>query len=220
MTSRDILEPIQRGRWSENLETTTWSKEASSRDTAAQGTWGSLRGDHTVTAVRAGILGQNVDMKFKVGRGELQDACLIMADARLGLSRRRADLGLAPSWDTDLRQPIVIELRDWRGRAGAAGLRAGDSGGSGEPLWAASSSNRVSLARGPRSAVPAVGQRRSGGRVSVAAATLRAPVRVPGRIARGARGLVQPRLEDPRPAGRAGLRGRDIRPDRWAMTLE
>ncbi len=48
------------------------SKQARSSDTAAYGTWRRLGGDRTVAAVGTGILGQDVDMKFKVGGDELQ----------------------------------------------------------------------------------------------------------------------------------------------------
>jgi hypothetical protein len=53
-----------------------------------------------------------VDLKFEVGRDELQHACLILADACLGLSAVRAKLlGLGHVMrDSDLRQPIVIQL--------------------------------------------------------------------------------------------------------------
>jgi hypothetical protein len=49
---------------------------------------------------------------FKVGRDELQDACLIMADARLEFSAVRADfLGLGQVvLDANLRQLIVVRL--------------------------------------------------------------------------------------------------------------
>jgi hypothetical protein len=56
MASRDILEPIERqvvGEFGDDH----LSKKAGSRDTAAYRTRGSLRGDHAITTVRAGILG-------------------------------------------------------------------------------------------------------------------------------------------------------------------
>ena len=68
------------------------SKQARSSDTAAYGTWRRLGGDHTVAAVGTGILGQDVDMKFKVGGDELQHTGLILADACLGFSTLRAKL--------------------------------------------------------------------------------------------------------------------------------
>ena len=87
-------------------------KHARSSNTAAQRTRGTFRGHHTIAAVRAGVLGQDVDLKFKAGRDELQHACLILADACLGLSAMRADLiGLGHVvLDADLRQSIVIRL--------------------------------------------------------------------------------------------------------------
>jgi hypothetical protein len=111
MASRDILEPIQRqvvGEFGDDH----LSKEAGSRDAAAYRTSGSLGGDYTVAAVRAGVLRQNVDVHFKVGRDELQDACLILADACLGFSAVRADfLGLGQVvLDANLRQLIVVWL--------------------------------------------------------------------------------------------------------------
>src|SRR5689334_23319384 len=87
-------------------------KQAGSRDAAAYRTRWGLGGDHTVTAVRAGVLGQNVDMKFKMGRDKLQHACLILADACLELSAMRAQLLSLGDivLDAHLRQSIVIWL--------------------------------------------------------------------------------------------------------------
>jgi hypothetical protein len=53
-----------------------------------------------------------VNVHFKVGRDELQDACLIMADACLGFTAARADfLGLGQVvLDANLRQLIVVRL--------------------------------------------------------------------------------------------------------------
>ena len=88
------------------------SKHARSSNTAAQRTRRTLGGHHTIAAVRAGVLGQDVDLKFKAGRDEIQHACLVLADACLGLSAVRADLvGLGDVvLDSDLRQSIVIRL--------------------------------------------------------------------------------------------------------------
>jgi len=111
ITSRDILEPIQRqvvGEFGDD----ELSKYARSGNTAAPRTRGSRRGHDTIAAVRAGILGQYVDVQFKTGRDELQHAGFILADACLGLSTVRADLvGLGDVMlDADLGQLFVIWL--------------------------------------------------------------------------------------------------------------
>jgi hypothetical protein len=53
-----------------------------------------------------------VDVQFKVRRNELEHACLVLTDPRLGLSAVRADLlGLGQVvFDADLRQMIIIRL--------------------------------------------------------------------------------------------------------------
>ena len=53
-----------------------------------------------------------MNVHFEVGRDELKDACLILADACLGFSAVRADLfGLGHVMlDADLRQLIVVRL--------------------------------------------------------------------------------------------------------------
>ena len=111
MASRDILESIQRQMFGE-LRDDHLSKQARSSNTAAYGTWRRLGGDHTVAAMGARILGQDVDVEFKAGWDELQHACLIFADACLGLSAVRANLlGLGDIvLDANLRQPIVVRF--------------------------------------------------------------------------------------------------------------
>ena len=88
------------------------SQQARPGDAATDGTRRRLGGDHAVAAVRAGVLGQDVNMKLEVGRDKLQHACLILADACLGFSAVRATLlGLGDIMlDAHLRQPIVIRL--------------------------------------------------------------------------------------------------------------
>jgi hypothetical protein len=106
------------------------SKQAGSSDAAAQGTRWGLGGDHTITAVRAGILGQNVDMKFKVGRDKLQHTCFILADACLGFSALRAELlGLGYIMlEAHLGQSIVIELARAAWLCGCPGITSGRLG--------------------------------------------------------------------------------------------
>jgi hypothetical protein len=75
-------------------------EHARSSNTTAQRTEGTFRGHHTITAVRARVLGQDVDVKLKAGWDELQHPSLILTDARLGLSAMRTNLfGL---WDVVL----------------------------------------------------------------------------------------------------------------------
>src|SRR5215469_7910337 len=98
-------------------------KQAGASDAAAHGTRRGFGGDHAVTAMRAGILGQDVDMKFKVSRDKLQHTCLILTDTCLEFSAMRAKLlGLGYIMlDAHLRQSIVFwlarsaRLRRWRG---------------------------------------------------------------------------------------------------------
>jgi hypothetical protein len=87
-------------------------QQASPCDASAYRTRRGLGGDHTVPAVRAGILGQDVDMKLEVGRDKLQHTCLILTDACLGLSAMRAKLlGFGYIMlGAHLRQSIVIWL--------------------------------------------------------------------------------------------------------------
>ena len=87
-------------------------KHARSSNTTAQRTRGTFRGHHTIAAVRAGVLGQDVDLKFKAGGNEIQHAGLVLANARLGFTAMRADLiGLGDVvLDADLRQSLVIWL--------------------------------------------------------------------------------------------------------------
>ncbi len=147
MASRDILEPIQRqvvGEFGDDH----LSKKAGSRDAAAYRTRGSLGGDHTVAAVRAGILRQNVDVHFKVGRDELQDACLIMADTCLGFTAVRADfLGLGQVvLDANLRQLIVVRLT-WLAFPCWCAAIAGGGLGRQDRAWVRIKLKEVSLAR-------------------------------------------------------------------------
>jgi hypothetical protein len=108
--SRDILEAIERQVFGK-LGDDQLSKYAGSGETAAPRTRRRVRGRHTVAAMRAGVLGQNVDVKLKPRRDELQQPCLILANASLGFSAVRADLvGLGHVvLDANLRQAIVIK---------------------------------------------------------------------------------------------------------------
>jgi hypothetical protein len=94
------------------LENDHLSEYACSSNAPTQRTHRTFRGYHTIAAVRAGVLGQDVDLQFKVGGDEIQHACLILADACLGLSAVRAELiGLRDVvLDADLRQSLVIRL--------------------------------------------------------------------------------------------------------------
>jgi hypothetical protein len=88
------------------------SKHARSSNTTAHGTLGNIRSYHSVTTVRADILGQDVDLELKAGRDELQHARLIVADACLGLSTLGAKLISLGHvvLDANLRQSVVIGL--------------------------------------------------------------------------------------------------------------
>src|SRR5262245_13124818 len=88
------------------------SKQAGSGDAAAYRTRWGFGGNHTVAADGAGILGQDVELKFKVGRDELQHTRLILADACLEFLALRAKLvGLEyVMLDAHLSQAIVIGL--------------------------------------------------------------------------------------------------------------
>jgi hypothetical protein len=67
-------------------------QQAGASDAAAHGTRRGFGGDHAVTAMRAGVLGQDVDMKLEVGWDKLQHACLVLADACLEFAAMRAKL--------------------------------------------------------------------------------------------------------------------------------
>ena len=88
------------------------SKQSGPGDTAADRTERRLRGDHAIAAVRAGILGQDVDINFKVSRDEIHHTGLILADACLVFSAARANLlGLGHIMlKAYLRQAIKVRL--------------------------------------------------------------------------------------------------------------
>jgi hypothetical protein len=88
------------------------SKYARPGNAAAHGTLWSFGSHHTVSAARAGVLGQHVDVKLETGGDVLKHACLILADACLRCSTLVADpVGLRDIvLDADLRQSIIIGL--------------------------------------------------------------------------------------------------------------
>src|SRR5262249_37899434 len=89
--TQDILEPIQR-QMVRKLGDGHPGEQAGSRNTSAQRWRRNLGGRHALTALRTGVLGQDVYLHLEVGRYELQHASLVFADACFDLATMRADL--------------------------------------------------------------------------------------------------------------------------------